>query len=104
MTSFGSDISVCDDYESLKNENFRLLDGDTFESTYFENFPPLDDDEDYEEDLSDNDEFVETTLNQHVEVNKPMALPYVQKFPFPVHKKIPVPIFHPVLGKIRTPF
>lgn len=100
VTSFGSDISVCDDYESFKNEKFRLLDGDTFDSVYFENFPPFDEEED--DILSFNDDFG-GTLSQHAEIIKPLALQVFQKFPFPIHKKIPVPIPHPVLGWFLTP-
>lgn len=99
VTSFGSDISLCDDYESLKNENFRLLDGDTFDSVYFENFPPFDDEDD-DDFSSSNDDVDAKTLSQHVETIKPVAVPVIQKFPFPVHKKIPVAIPRPVLGSI----
>lgn len=97
VTSFGSDISVCDDYESFKNEKFRLLDGDTFDSVYFENFPPFDEED--EDDTSNTDEDSGgTTLSQHVEITKPLSFQVVQKFPVPMYKKIPIPIPHTVLG------
>lgn len=101
VTSFGSDISVCDDYESFKNEKFRLLDSDTFDSAYFENFPPFDEEDEYI--LTTNDGSSGTTVSQHVEISEPAAFQVIQKFPFSIHKKIPIPIPHPVLGWFAKP-